>query len=101
MSKKIKEKGSEFKLPRLIISICFVGLFIAYILILTVTKNAYNSPLAVIIMILAGVLLATLGIVIKMQERKVDLDYDSTVVWKMCVVLGVILVGFSIVVLIV
>ena len=96
MSKKIRDKSKEYRIPRFIISACFVGLFISYILILTVTKNAYNSPLCVVIMALAGVLLATLGIVIKMQDRKVDLDYDSTVVWKMCVVLGVILIGFSI-----
>ena len=96
MSKKIREKGSEYKIPRLIISICFVGLFFAYILMLTVFKNSFSSPLCVIIMVLAGILLATLGIVIKMQDRKVDLDYDSTVVWKMCVVLGIILIGFAI-----
>lgn len=99
MSKKIREKGKELKIPRLIISICFVGLFFAYILALTVFKNAYNSPLCIIIMILAGVLLLTLGIVIKMQDRKVDLDYDSIVVWKLCVVAGVIFIAFSIFVL--
>lgn len=95
-NRKIRDKEKEFKIPRTIVTICLVGLFLAYILIITATDNPYNSPLCVVIMVLAGALLLTLGIVIKMQDRRVDLDYDSVVVWKMCVVAGIILIGFAI-----
>lgn len=99
MSKKVRDVKKEFRIPRLIISICLVGLFLAYIFIVSATKNPYNSPICVVIMVLAGVLLFTLGIVIKLQEKRVDLDYDSVVVWKMCVVAGIVLIGFAIFVL--
>ncbi len=96
MSRRTRNIEKEFRLPRLIISLCFIGLFIAYIIVAVVTKNPYKSPLCKVIIFLAGVLLFTFGIVIKRQERRVDLDYDSVVVWKLCVVSGVILMGGAI-----
>lgn len=96
MSRRTRNIEQEFRLPRLIISLCFIGLFIAYIIVAVVTKNPYKSPLCKVIIFLAGVLLFTFGIVIKRQERRVDLDYDSVVVWKLCVVSGVILMGGAI-----
>ena len=93
MSRKARNIEKEFRLPRLIISLCLIGLFVAYIIVSVVTKNPYKSPICKVIIFLAGVLLFTFGIVIKRQERRVDLDYDSIVVWKLCVVSGFILIG--------
>ena len=87
---------NEFRIPRLIISLSFVGLFVAYILVATITKSPYESPLCKVIVALSGILLFTLGIVIKRQGNKVDLDYDSIVVWKLCVVAGVVLILFAV-----
>ena len=95
MRRKIRNVEKEFKLPRLIISLCFIGLFISYIIIAVVTKDPYKSPLCKVIIFLSGVLLLTFGIVIKRQERRVELDYDSVVVWKLCVVCGILLISFA------
>ncbi|MCR5307554.1 MAG: hypothetical protein K6E24_00975 [bacterium] len=86
----------EFQLPRFIITLSLVGLLIAYILVATITKSPYESPLCKVIVALSGVLFFTLGIVVKRQGNKVDLDYDSIVVWKMLVVLGILLICFSV-----
>ena len=93
--KVAKTEKEEFKWPRLVISICFVVLMITYIFLLTTKTTKYNSIASIIIALTAGALLITFGIVIKLQERKVDLDYDSAVTWKLCVVVGVIIAGFG------
>lgn len=95
MRKKIKTKEEEFKIPRLIITLSLISLIIAYVICIA-TGFEITSVGPIIILMSVGVLLSTLGIVIKMQERKVDLDYDSVVVWKLCVVAGIILLTLGI-----
>lgn len=87
---KIKTREEKFKIPRLIISVSFVGLMTAYILCLA-SGFDITSIGPIIIMLCAGVLLFTLGIVIKKQGDVVDLDNESVIVWKLCVVFGLIL----------
>ena len=96
MSKRVRNIDKEFRIPRLIISISFVVLFVAYVLVAVITKDPYKSPLCKVIIIFAGILLFTFGIVIKRQERRVDLDYDSVVTWKLCIVSGMILILFAV-----
>ena len=92
---RLSEKN-EYRIPRLIITLSLVGLIVAYILVATITKSPYKSPLCKVIVALSGVLLLTMGIVIKKQEDKVELDYDSIVVWKLCVVAGVAFIAFAV-----
>ena len=96
MSKKVRNVDKEFRIPRLIISLSFIGLFVLYVIIAVITKDPYKSPLCKVIIILAGILLFTFGVVIKRQEQRVDLDYDSIVVWKLCAVSGIILISFAV-----
>ena len=91
-----KSEKEEFKWPRIIITACLVVLILAYLLCLTSKEFSYNSTICIIIAIAAGVLLISFAVVIKMQEKKVDLDYDSIVVWKLCLVAGVIVAGFGV-----
>ena len=91
-----QSEKEEFKTPRLIITICFVVLMLAYIFLLTTKTVELSSLVSIIIIFAAGILILTLGIVIKMQDKKVELDYESTVTWKLCVVAGVIIIGFGI-----
>ena len=96
MSKKIREKDKEFRVPRLVVTISLVALIAAYIICLVTQDFKYDSILCIVIIMAAGIFLGTLGIVIKMMDRRVDLDYDSIVVWKMCIVAGILFVGFGI-----
>ena len=96
-NRKIKKsEQEEFKWPRLIITIALVVLILAYLLCLTSKEFSYNSAICIVIAIAAGVLLMSFAFVIRMQGKKVDLDYDSIVVWKLCFVAGVIIAGFGV-----
>ena len=94
--KVARTEKEEFRWPRLVITITLIILMLAYLFLLTTKTTEFNSVASIIIAIAAGILLITFGVVIKLQERKVDLDYDSTVTWKLCVVAGVIVAGFGI-----
>lgn len=94
--KKIRDVEKEFRLPRSIITICLLVLIIAYIVCFTVQGGDISSILCAIIAIAAGLFLMTLGIVIKRMDRRVDLDYDSTVTWKLCVVAGILVTTFGV-----
>ena len=91
-----KSEKEEFKWPRLIITIALVVLILAYLLCLTSKEFSYNSAVCIVIAIAAGVLLMSFAFVIRMQGKKVDLDYDSIVVWKLCFVAGFIIAGFGV-----
>lgn len=93
--KKIRNVEKEFLIPRMVITISLIALIIAYVVCLTVSNFKYTSLACSIIAIAAGTFLMTLGIVIKRLDRRVDLDYDSMVVWKMCVVSGILVVTFG------
>lgn len=92
-----KSEREEYKWPRWVITICFIVLIVAYFFLLTSKKFDYDSPLLIVVAIAAGVLLITLGIVVKMQDKKVDLDYDSTTTWKLCVVFGGLIALFGVI----
>ena len=96
MSKKIRDDKEELKIPRIIITISLIVLAVAYFICLATQKFNAGSILCVIIAIAAGVFLFTLGLVIRSRDKRVDLDYDSIVVWKLCVVSGIIIAGFGI-----
>lgn len=91
-----KSEKEEYKWPRLIVTISLIALIIAYFICLTSKNITYDSPVCIIIAIAAGVLLMTFAFVIRAQRKKVDLDYDSIVVWKLCFVAGVVIAGFGI-----
>ena len=94
--KVAKSEKEEYKWPRLIITICFAVLLFAYVICLATKSFSYDSPLCIVIAMAAGILLMSLAFVIKMQEKKVDLDYDSIVVWKLCFVAGLLIIAFAI-----
>ena len=96
MSKKVRDERKELRIPRIIITTCLIVLIIAYFICLATQELKYNSVVCIIIAIAAGVFLFTLGMVIRSMNKRVDLDYDSIVVWKMCVVAGAIIAGFGI-----
>ena len=96
MSKKVRDERKELRVPRIIITISLIVLIIAYFICLATKELSYNSVICIIIAIAAGTLLFTLGMVIRSMNKRVDLDYDSIVVWKMCVVAGVVIAGFGV-----
>ena len=96
MSKKVRDIEKEFRIPRLIITISLLVLIIAYFIVFTVQGFKVDSIACAIIAMTAGIFLMTLGVVIKRQDRRVDLDYDSIVVWKMCVVAGILVFVFGV-----
>ena len=96
MSKKVRDEKKELRIPRIIITTCLIILILAYLICLSTKELSYNSVVCIIIAIAAGVFLFTLGMVIRSMNKRVDLDYDSIVVWKLCVVAGVIIAGFGI-----
>ncbi len=95
MSKKIRDDKEELRVPRIIITISLIVLAVAYFVCLAVQDFKYNNILCIIIALAAGVFLFTMGLVIRSRNKRVDLDYDSIVVWKLCVVSGVIIAGFG------
>ena len=100
MSKKIRNIEKEYRIPRLIITISLLVLIVAYIIVFTVQGFKVDSVACAIIAMASGIFLTTLGVVIKRQDRRVDLDYDSIVVWKMCVVSGILVIAFGIICLV-
>ena len=96
MSKKVRDAKKELRIPRIIITTCLIVLIIAYFICLATQQLKYNSIVCIIIAISAGVFLFTLGLVIRSMNKRVDLDYDSIVVWKLCVVAGVLISGLGV-----
>lgn len=99
--KKPKQYGkSEYKVARIIVSCCFIGLMICYGLTILIGSDPF-SFMPAIIMILAGILVFVFAIIIWKQKNKVELEYDDVVVYKLCGVAGVLLFIFGIVCLII
>ena len=99
-NKKPKKYGTkEYKLARIIIGCCFVGLIISY----AISLFFGSSPLSImpaIILLLAGVLVFVFGIVIWKQKKMVELEYEDIVVYKLCLVAGLLMFVLGIICLI-
>lgn len=98
MGKEKKYGESEYKVTRIVVTTLFVVLIAIYFLYFML--GGKGLPLvSSIIIFLIGILLFIFGLTIYQQRKKIELGYDETVVWKLCVSSGVICVIVSFIIL--